>query len=296
MLNKDYITEIYFFIDELLKNLKKSDLWDQLPKWIPYNKGRKRKLSLSEVITLNIIRVLNHFTDLKAFHRNASIFLIKDFPGLPNYENFLKATNKSFPYLIVILHLLLTISKINNTNNIKAIDSTPLPVCKNRRISRNKVCKGFAGRGKTTMGWFYGFKLHGISDLSGNILSITITPGNIDDRKVFNILFKNLSGIILGDAGYVISEKKISDFLKNNIHLFTSVRNNMKKIMTKTQHNMLKKREAIETVWSILKERLSIVTSLARSITGLMRHYYYVIVSYFFRHLTEKRLQLVNNF
>ena len=296
MLNKDYITEIYFFIDELLKNLKKSDLWNELPKWISYNKGRKRKLSLSEVITLNIIRVLNHFADLKAFHRNASIFLIKDFPNLPNYENFLKATNKSFPYLIVILHILLTVSRINNTNSIKAIDSTPLPVCKNKRISRNKVCKGFAGRGKTTMGWFYGFKLHGISDLSGNILSITITPGNTDDRKVFNILFKNLSGIILGDAGYVISEKKISDFLKKNIHLFTSVRNNMKKLMTKTQHNMLKKREAIETVWSILKERLSIVTSLARSITGLMRHYYYVIVSYFFRHLTEKRLQLVNNF
>lgn len=296
MLNKDYITEIYFFIDELLKKLKKTDLWNQLPKWIPYNKGRKRKLSLSEVITLNIIRVLNHFADLKAFHRNASIFLIKDFPDLPNYENFLKATNKSFPYLIVILHILLTISRINNTNSIKAIDSTPLPVCKNRRISRNKVCKGFAGRGKTSMGWFYGFKLHGISDLSGNILSITITPGNIDDRKVFNILFKNLSGIILGDAGYVISEKKIASFLKNNIHLFTSVRNNMKKIMTKTQHTMLKKREAIETVWSILKERLSIVTSLARSITGLMRHYYYVIVSYFFRHLTEKRLQLETNF
>ena len=296
MINKDYITEIYFFIDELLKNLKKTDLWDQLPKWIPYNKGRKRKLSLSEVITLNIIKVLNHFIDLKAFHGNASIFLIKDFHDLPNYENFLKATNKSFPYLIVILHILLTVSRINNTNSIKAIDSTPLPVCKNRRISRNKVCKGFAGRGKTTMGWFYGFKLHGISDLSGNILSITITPGNIDDRKVFNILFKNLSGIILGDAGYVISEEKISDFLKNNIHLFTSARNNMKKLMTKTQHNMLKKREAIETVWSILKERLSIVTSLARSITGLMRHYYYVTVSYFFRHLTEKRLQLVANF
>ena len=249
-------------------------------------------MSLTEVITLNIIRVLNHFVDLKAFHRNALIFLKNDFPTLPNYENFLKATNKSFPYLIIILHILLAISRINNSNSIKAIDSTSLPVCKNKRISRNKVCKGFAQRGKTTMGWFYGFKLHGISDLSGNLLSITITPGNIDDRKVFNNLFKNISGIILGDAGYIINENIILKYLKKNIHLFTSVRNNMRKIMSKNQHELLKKREAIETIWSVLKERLFIITSLARSITGLMRHYFYVILSYFFRYLPEKRLQI----
>ena len=66
-------------------------------------KGKKKRLSLSEIVTLNIIAVLGHFTDLKASHRNASLYLKKDFPKLTNYENYLKATNKSLSYLMIIL-------------------------------------------------------------------------------------------------------------------------------------------------------------------------------------------------
>lgn len=279
------ITETYFFVDELLKILKNSQFWDKLPKWNPYSKGKKKGLSLSEVITLNIIAVLGHFSDLKAFHRNAYLYLKKDFPKLPNYENFLKATNYSLPFLVLVMQLLLNLTKFYSRHTKKYVDSTPLPVCKNRRISRNKVCKGVAQRGKTTIGWFYGFKLHGICDANGALLAITFTPGNIDDRKVLDTLFNGLNGLIIGDAGYILKNKEWKSFLNKNIHLFTSVRNNMKKIMTKEQHEELKKREIIETVWSVLKGNLSIIYTLARSITGMFRHFLYSILAYFFRYI-----------
>jgi hypothetical protein len=283
-------TEIFFFVDELLKTLEKTPIWEQLPKWNPYRKGRKKRLSLSEVVTLNIIAVLGHFTDLKAFHRNAQLYLTNDFPKLTNYENYLKATNKSLPFLLIILKLLLDISKYYSKNSTKYVDSTPLQVCKNKRISRNRVCKNFAARGKSTIGWFYGFKLHGVCDSNGTLLSITFTPGNIDDRKVLHSLFEGMDGLFVGDAGYLLRFDLWNEFLEKNIHVFTGVRNNMKKIMTKEQHKELKKREIIETVWSVMKGNLSIIYTLARSITGMFRHFFYSVIAYFFRHINNEQI------
>jgi len=283
-------TEIFFFVDELLKTLENTPIWEQLPKWNPYRKGRKKRLSLSEVVTLNIIAVLGHFTDLKAFHRNAQLYLTNDFPKLTNYENYLKATNKSLPFLLIILKLLLDISKYYSKNSTKYVDSTPLQVCKNKRISRNRVCKNFAARGKSTIGWFYGFKLHGVCDSNGTLLSITFTPGNIDDRKVLHSLFEGMDGLFVGDAGYLLRFDLWNEFLEKNIHVFTGVRNNMKKIMTKEQHKELKKREIIETVWSVMKGNLSIIYTLARSITGMFRHFFYSVIAYFFRHINNEQI------
>ena len=102
MNNNNYTTEIYFFVDELLKTLEKTELWEKLPKWNPNKSGMKKKMSLSEIITLNIIRVLSHFKDLKAFHKNAYQYMRDYFPKMTNYENFLKASNQSFQFFGIL--------------------------------------------------------------------------------------------------------------------------------------------------------------------------------------------------
>ena len=61
-----------------------------------------------------------------------------------------------------------------------------LPCAYNLRISRNRVFAGLAKRGKTTTGWFYGFKLHVVINHKGEIMAIKITPGNTDDRAVLD--------------------------------------------------------------------------------------------------------------
>ena len=66
------------------------------------------------------------------------------------------------------------------------IDATKLPVCHNLRGSRHKVFKGLAAKGKTSTGWFFGFKLHLLTNHIGEIVSFNISPGNKNDRSFFN--------------------------------------------------------------------------------------------------------------
>jgi len=53
------------------------------------------------------------------------------------------------------------------------VDSIKLAVCHNRRIHRHKVFDGLAARGQTSMGWFYGLKLHFVINHKGQIMALT---------------------------------------------------------------------------------------------------------------------------
>jgi hypothetical protein len=110
---------------------------------------------------------------------------------------------------------------------IAFVDSTSLKVCHNISIPRNRVFDGVAKRGKGTMGWFYGFKLHLLINHIGEIISLKITPSNTNDRTPIPELCKNLYGKLYADKGYI--GKKLSDkFSESDIDLVTSVRKNMK--------------------------------------------------------------------
>ena len=58
-------------------------------------------------MSLNIYRFLMQFSNLKAFHRFANKYLKERYPNFPNYENFLKATNKSFPMMMLFVNSVL---------------------------------------------------------------------------------------------------------------------------------------------------------------------------------------------
>jgi transposase len=119
------------------------------------------------------------------------------------------------------------------------------------------------------MGWFYGFNLR-------------ITPGNTDDRKGLEMIWNKILGTIIADAGYVGKnwQKKAQDLGKI--------------LITKAQHNLLKLRQLVETVFSVLKHRINLETTLPRSELGYFAHYIWCISSYqfkkFFDLLSSKRL------
>ena len=79
-------------------------------------------------------------------------------------------------------------------SGITFVDSTKISVCHNKKIKRNKVFEGFAQRGKSTVGWFYGFKLHLVCNDKGELLSLCLTLGNVDERdpKTLQTLTKDL--------------------------------------------------------------------------------------------------------
>ena len=92
------------------------------------------------------------------------------------------------------------------TNGIAFVDSTTLTVCHNKRVKRNRVFAGIAKSSKSTMGWFFGFKLHLVINDCGEIISFKVTQGNVDDRKPLPGMAKSLWGKLFGDKGYLSSE------------------------------------------------------------------------------------------
>lgn len=160
------------------------------------------------------------------------------------------------------------------------MDSTPLSVCLNRRIKEHKVARGFANRGKSTKGWFYGFKLHGVCSPDGLLESILITDGSVHDSSVVEDLTKGMSGVFFADAGYLKKSEDLSKLFESGIILCAAARKNMKKLMSEQQWNLLRQRNIIESDWGVLKQNFFIEYHQSRSIRGLFRHYICSIVAY----------------
>ncbi len=102
---------------------------------------------------------------------------------------------------------------LGKCTGISFIDSTPIRACKQKRIKQNKVFKDIATIGKSTMGWFYGFKLHIIVNDKRELLDFVITQANVDDRaplKEDNFLNK-VFGKLYADKGYI--SKQLSALL-----------------------------------------------------------------------------------
>lgn len=153
-----------------------------------------------------------------------------------------------------------------NCSGISFLDATSLKVCHNRRIQQHKVFKHLAARGKTSVDWFFGFKLHLVINDKGELLNFTLTPGNIDDRTPVPKLLQQLFGKVFADKGYV-SQKLAKQLLAmTGVQLITKLRRNMKnRLMALSDRLMLRKRAIIETVIDQLKNISQIEHSRHRS-------------------------------
>ncbi len=163
---------------------------------------------------------------------------------------------------------------------ISYIDATSIAVCHPKRISRNKVFKGLAKLGKTTYGWFFGFKLHMVINEKGEIQGVTLTKGNVDDRKPVPNLTEKLIGLLFGDKGYIKKElfEKLFD---RGLKLVTKVKKGMKNtLMLLEEKIFLRKRSIIETVFGYLKDRLELEHSRHRSPINFLVHIFSTLVSY----------------
>ena len=109
------------------------------------------------------------------------------FPNVVSYNRFVELQREvAIPLALFIKKVLL-----GKCTGISFVDSTPLRVCKNQRIHIHKVFKGIAQRGKCSMGWFFGFKLHLICNEKGELLNFMI--GTVVKRlKLYNRLIVNV--------------------------------------------------------------------------------------------------------
>jgi hypothetical protein len=154
---------------------------------------------------------------------------------------------------------------------LQFIDSLPVRVCHSRRISSHKVFAGLAQRGKSSMGWFYGFKLHLVINDQGELLAFCLTPGNVDDRRPVKKLVRRLWGKLFGDRGY-ISQELFEQLWAEGLQLVTKIRRNMKnKLMPLFDKVLLRQRALIECVNDQLKNISQIEHTRHRSpINGIV--------------------------
>ena len=285
-LNTILIT-IYCFVDDFLKGVLNSIKFALRRPGQNTPPTPKHNLTLAELVSLAIFRFLTGHRNWKDFYQHVRTYHAQDFPGLPAYENFLRAMNDLSFLALLLLHGFMEFFKsITRDEDPKLTDSTKLEACKIKREFTNKVAKNIAKKAKSSMGWFYGFKLHIICNELMQILNFRITAGNLDDRKGLEIIWNDIFGMIVADAGYLGGnwQKKAHGLGKQ---LLTGVRANMKKVITETQHQLLKLRQRVETVFSVLKLRFGIESTLSRSELGFFAHYIWSITAYQFRKFVE---------
>ena len=202
------------------------------------------------------------------------------FPNTVSYNRFLELMQSAtFP-----MSIFLKSCCMGEGTGISFIDSTPVRVCKNKRIDRNKVFAGLAQPGKSTMGYFFGFKLHIVINDKGELLNFVITPGNTDDREPLKnkSFIQALKGKLYADKGYISKELTHILFM-DGLHLITSIRNNMKNTLMELKDKiLLRKRAVIETVNDELKNICQIEHSRHRSFNNFISNLVSGLIAYSF--------------
>ena len=269
--------------------------------------GRPSCLSVTEVCTIVLLQKEFNIGNKKALYKYIYQYHKADFPKLGSYKSFNQALNLYSKFLLEIIVFLMQIN-YNQSGELVFIDSTTLPVCKIWRERKHKTMNQLARKSKTTTGWFYGLKLHILCDEKGNLLKIAFTTGNVDDRVILNKFLERIKEKIIGadalfiykigsersDGGYVSKECQEKAKKNDNI-LLSAIRSNMcileqnalseamKGIGAMWQQKILNMRSVVETCFSVMKTRLNLVNTLARSIDGYLAHYIRCLFMYCFK-------------
>ncbi len=276
-LSKDKVIEIFVLCDDFCKEFEKF-----ISKHKIGNKPkRKPKMSTSEIITIMVLFHFGAFKNLKHFYLHyVKEHMKNEFPETVSYNRFIELLQAS----ALPMTMFLKTCCLGDCTGISFIDSTPIKVCKNKRIFNHKVFKDLAQRGKSTMGYFYGFKLHFVINDKGEILNFVITPGNVDDREpLINKRFiERLKGKLYADKGYI--SKALTEVLfVDGIHLITQIRNNMKNVLMEMKDKiLLRKRSVIETINDELKNICSIEHSRHRSFGNFITNLISGLIAYSF--------------
>ena len=170
--------QIYNLTSMFFKILKGNLMYEFLISKFNGKRGSKRQLSLEQIVALNIYRFYFKMGDLKNYHKMIKELMSDKVPNLPNYENFMKATNKSTVFILAFMNFLMEMNR-KKESEIHYMDSTPITVCMNHKIYSHKVIKGIARRSKSTKGWWYGFKMSGICNEQGDFENIIFSYANI---------------------------------------------------------------------------------------------------------------------
>ena len=236
---KIMLTELFCVVDDFCKIF--------LPQWeakLIETGQRKRikdgNMSVSEIITIIIYFHQSNYRNFKSYY----LGLIKTyfgsyFTGLLSYPRFVAVMKSVLVPLCSFIHTL-----AGEKTGVYFIDSTLLRACHIKREKQNKVFAGLARKSKSSMGFFFGFKLHIIINDKGELMAFKITRGNVDDRGPVPSLAKGLVGKLVGDKGY-ISNNLFLELYETGLQLVTKIKSNMKNKLTDLADRILLRKRAV---------------------------------------------------
>lgn len=271
----DSLTELFCQVDDFCRLFEPA--WEQRLLSTGTKKRRRRsQLSLSELMTLTILFHQLRFRQFKSFYLGyVCRHLRADFPTLPSYPRCIELLPRCAAPLAAWFERLK-----GQGDGISIADATALAVCDNKRIARHKVFEGIAARGKTSMGWFYGFKLHTIINSNGELIRLKLTPGNVDDRKPRPDLCHGLFGHLFADKGY-LAQWLTETLAAQGLHLITTLKKNMKPVFrTAFEKALLRRRALIETVFDELKNLCQIEHTRHRSVFNFIVNLMAGVIAY----------------
>ncbi len=260
------LLELFCHVDDFCRTFVPQWQQMQLASGI-IRRNRARSLSLSEIMTILIWFHCSGYRNFKTYYQeHVQQHLRSEFPALVSYSRFVEFTPSALLPLFAYLRACLGVG-----TGVSFLDATALAVCDPHRISPHKVFAGWAQRGKTSTGGFFGFKLHLLVSDRGELLNFALSPGNTDDRRPVSMLVKHLFGKIFADKGYV-SQPLFQQLRETfGLQLITKLRANMKnRLLPLADKMLLRKRAISETVLDQLKNISQIEHTRHRSVNNFV--------------------------
>ena len=242
------LLELYCHVDDFCQQTERQWKSEHLSDGQAHRE-RSRELSDSEIMTILIHFHQSQYRTFKAYYsQHVQGYLRREFPNLVSYGRFVQLMPCVFARLCAYLF-----SRFGRCTGVSFIDSTFIAVCDNRRIHQHKVFAGLATRGRGSMGWSFGFKLHLVVNDGGELLGCCLTPAHRADVKLLPKLTKRLFGKLFGDKGY-LSQPMFEQLLEQGVQLITRLKSNMKnRLMSLNDKLLLRKRAIIESITDQLK-------------------------------------------
>ena len=270
------ILEIYCSVDEFWQHFE--PLWERkLLASGRRHRCRSTRLYPAEILTILILFQQSGYRTFKGFYtQHVQVHLHQEFPGLLSYPRFVALMPRYLVPLAIYLH-----TQLGECSGISFIDATSLAVCHPARIQQHRVFRVDARRGKTSVGWFYGFKLHLVVNDRGELLAFCLTPGNTDDRRPVPRLVRRLFGRLFGDKGYISQPLAEQLLVTHGVRLITKLRKNMRNILLPLADRLLlRKRALIETINDQLKNICQIEHTRHRSPYNFVVHLLAGLIAY----------------
>ena len=260
------LLELFCRVDDFCRALEPEWERQQLARGTGHRR-RARQLCLSEIMTIVIWFHCSQYRNFKAYYRDqVQAHWRTEFPGLVSSTRFVEFMPSALLPLCTYLQ-----TGFGTCTGIAFLDSTPLAVCDNHRIQQHRVFADVAARGKSSTGWFFGFKLHLVFNDRGELLNIALTPGNVDDRQPVPRLVKRLFGKLFADKGY-LSQALFRQLLETfGLQLITELRSNMpNRLLPLADKVLLRKRAIVETIIDQLKNISQIEHTRHRSVVNFL--------------------------